>query len=52
MIDVNTTHMIGPLHIVGLTAGAGIGLAGNKDPGFAFDLRAGIVVYFLQWDWF
>ena len=52
MLDLNTTHMIGPLHIVGLTAGAGIGLAGNKHPVFAWDLRAGIVVYFLQWNWF
>jgi hypothetical protein len=53
MIDSSTTHLIGPQHVVGLTAGAGIGLGGNgKSPDFAWDVRAGIVVYFLQWNWF
>ena len=52
MLDLSTTHLIGPLHIIGLTAGAGIGLGGNgKSPDFVWDARGGIVIYFLQWDW-
>lgn len=52
VIDLSTTHLIGPEHVIGLIAGAGIGLAGNgKHPGFAWDVRGGIVIYFLQWNW-
>lgn len=51
MIDLSTTHLIGPKHIIGLTAGAGIGLDGVKKANFVWDVRGGIVVYFLQWDW-
>jgi len=52
IIDLSTTHLIGPEHVIGLIAGAGIGLAGNgKNPGFAWDVRGGIVIYFLQWNW-
>lgn len=50
IIDLSTTHLIGPEHIIGLIAGAGVGLGGN-DFGFVWDVRGGIVVYFLQWDW-
>ena len=51
MIDLNTTHLIGPKHIIGLTAGVGIGLDGVKKANFVWDVRGGIVIYFLQWDW-
>lgn len=51
MIDLNTTHLIGPKHIMGLTAGTGIGIAGPKANQFAWDVRFGFVVYFLQWNW-
>lgn len=51
MIDLNTTHLIGPEHVIGLIAGAGIGLGGHN-PDFAWDVRGGIVIYFLQWNWF
>ena len=52
IIDLSTTHLIGPEHVIGLIAGAGVGLAGNgKNPGFAWDVRGGIVIYFLQWNW-
>lgn len=52
MIDLSTTHLIGPQHIIGLTAGAGIGLDGEKKADFVWDVRGGIVIYFLQWNWF
>lgn len=51
MIDLSTTHLFGPKHVIGLTAGVGIGLDGVKKAHFVWDARAGIVVYFLQWDW-
>ena len=52
MIDLSTTHLVGPEHVIGLIAGAGIGLGGNgKRPDFVWDVRGGIVIYFLQWNW-
>lgn len=52
MIDLSTTHLIGPEHVIGLIAGAGVGLGGNgKHPDFVWDVRGGIVIYFLQWNW-
>lgn len=52
MLDLSTTHLIGPEHVIGLIAGAGIGLGGNgKSPDFVWDVRGGIVIYFLQWNW-
>ena len=51
LADLSTTHLIGPQHVIGLIAGAGIGLAGDR-PKFAWDVRGGIVIYFLQWNWF
>lgn len=52
VVDLSTTHLIGPEHVIGLIAGAGIGLGGNgKKPGFVWDVRGGIVIYFLQWNW-
>lgn len=50
--DISTTHFIGPQHIIGLTAGMGIGGDGVKNPHFVFDVRGGIAIYFLQWNWF
>ena len=52
VLDLSTTHLIGPEHVIGLIAGAGIGLGGNgKNPSFVWDVRGGIVIYFLQWNW-
>ena len=52
MVDLSTTHLLGPEHVIGLVAGAGIGLGGNDNhPKFAWDVRGGIVIYFLQWNW-
>lgn len=51
MVDLNTTHMIGPEHVIGLTAGAGVGLGGSGMKKFVWDVRGGIVIYFLQWNW-
>lgn len=50
MVDLSTTHLIGPEHVIGLIAGAGIGIGGDK-PKFVWDVRGGIVIYFLQWNW-
>lgn len=51
ILDLSTTHLFGPEHVIGLVAGAGIGLGGSK-PRFVWDVRGGIVIYFLQWNWF
>jgi hypothetical protein len=53
LFDLNTTHTFGNLQLIGITAGASIGAAGNKKlNAFAWDARVGIVLYFLQWNWF
>lgn len=51
VLDVSTTHFIGPKHIIGLTAGVAIGGDGIGIPRFVWDVRGGFVIYFLQWDW-
>jgi len=52
VVDLSTTHLIGPEHVIGLIGGAGIGMGGNgKSPNFVWDVRGGIVIYFLQWNW-
>jgi len=51
VFDLSTTHLIGPYHIVGLTAGAGVGINSWNKTNFVWDVRGGIVFYFLQWNW-
>lgn len=51
VFDLNTTHLIGPYHVIGLTAGAGIGVNGWNKMKFVWDVHGGIVIYFLQWNW-
>lgn len=53
LFDLNTTHTFGNLQLIGITAGASLGAAGDKKlNSFAWDARVGIVFYFLQWNWF
>lgn len=52
MMELNTTHLFGPEHVIGVMGGVGLGLAGNNKPDFAWDVRCGIVIYFMQWNWF